>query len=195
MNARTVAWEPLDGQGFQLVNLRTDERRSVMINGECLWVHEGEPFAAHYTIHCHPSWDINEVSFGVRRFEGALISPAIILARSRDGQWVNHRNAPQPVFQGFSDVDISITPLTNTLAIRRLNLQVGESRDINVVYFEAPSLEPKPTRQRYSCLGKYSDGELYRFQSLDTGFTADISVDTDGLVLEYPGLFKRVWEK
>jgi hypothetical protein len=27
---------------------------------------------------------------------------------------------------------------------------------------------------------------------LDGGFTADLPVDADGLVLDYPGLFKRV---
>jgi uncharacterized protein len=29
--------------------------------------------------------------------------------------------------------------------------------------------------------------------SLDGGFTADLQVDADGLVLDYPGLFRRAW--
>jgi hypothetical protein len=35
-------------------------------------------------------------------------------------------------------------------------------------------------------------GSLYRFLNLDGGFTADLQVDPDGLVLDYPGLFRRV---
>jgi hypothetical protein len=33
---------------------------------------------------------------------------------------------------------------------------------------------------------------MYRFVSLDGGFTADLAVDSDGLVVDYPRLFKRV---
>ena len=40
-------------------------------------------------------------------------------------------------------------------------------------------------------LEKGDGGGLYRFESLDGGFTADLPVDPDGLVLDYPGLFKR----
>jgi uncharacterized protein len=29
--------------------------------------------------------------------------------------------------------------------------------------------------------------------SLDGGFTADLPVDLDGLILDYPGLFRRVF--
>ena len=32
---------------------------------------------------------------------------------------------------------------------------------------------------------------LWRFESLDIDFTADIAVDEDGFVMEYPGLFRR----
>jgi hypothetical protein len=36
-------------------------------------------------------------------------------------------------------------------------------------------------------------GGTYRFVSLDGGFTADLPVDLDGLVVDYPGLFRRVF--
>ena len=46
---------------------------------------------------------------------------------------------------------------------------------------------------RYTCLETGSAGRKYKFESLDSGFIADITVDQDGLVEDYPGLFKRVW--
>lgn len=49
-----------------------------------------------------------------------------------------------------------------------------------------------PEPQQYTCLEKSNWGGLYRFLSPDGGFTADLLVDADGLVLGYPGLFKRV---
>ena len=52
------------------------------------------------------------------------------------------------------------------------------------------SVEP----QRYTCLETSSAGGKYKFESLDDGFTAVITVDADGLVEDYPTLFKRVWK-
>jgi hypothetical protein len=86
-------------------------------------------------------------------------------------------------------VDIQATPLTNTLPIRRLALQAGESTDIRLCYIEVPSLTVSPATQRYTAL---ETGRLYRFESLESDFTADLPVDEDGFVLDYPGLFKRL---
>lgn len=44
--------------------------------------------------------------------------------------------------------------------------------------------------QRYTCLEPH---KLYRYESLDSDFTRDITVDENDLVIEYPGLFRRVW--
>ena len=51
---------------------------------------------------------------------------------------------------------------------------------------------PPDTAYYHTCLEKSDGGGLYRFLSLDGGFTADLLVDADGLVLDYPGLFRRV---
>ena len=52
----------------------------------------------------------------------------------------------------------------------------------------------EPTRQRYTCLerGEYDGRYRYEDEGLFQGFTADLSVDADGLVLDYPGLFRRI---
>jgi hypothetical protein len=43
-------------------------------------------------------------------------------------------------------------------------------------------------RQRYTCL---EAGRRYRYESVDTDFTRDIEIDDHGLVVTYPGLFRR----
>ena len=93
---------------------------------------------------------------------------------------------------GCEYVDVSETPFTNTLPIRRLDLAPGESADVSVAYFDGSELQPWPEPQRYTCLEKNDRGGLYRYLNLDSGFTADLPVDADGLVTDYPGLFKRV---
>jgi hypothetical protein len=49
-------------------------------------------------------------------------------------------------------------------------------------------------RVRYARLNTGEGGAItYRFVSLDGGFRADLPVDPDGLVLDYPGRFRRVF--
>lgn len=38
-----------------------------------------------------------------------------------------------------------------------------------------------------------AEGGLYRYESVLSGFNAKLQLDADGLVVEYPGIFRRVW--
>ncbi len=51
------------------------------------------------------------------------------------------------------------------------------------------SFEPTVDGQHYTCL---KDGKLYRYEAEDRSFTADLPVDADGLVIDYPTLFQRL---
>jgi len=82
-----------------------------------------------------------------------------------------------------------VTPFTNTLPIRRLDLAEGQTADIRVVYVLLPELTITIDPQRYTCLRR---GGRYRYESLDSDFVREIDIDTDGLVVTYPGLFRRV---
>jgi hypothetical protein len=89
---------------------------------------------------------------------------------------------------GAIDVDLAITPFTNTLPIRRLDLAIDDEADVTVAYVSFPDLEVTVEEQRYTRL----DDDLYLFESLDGDFSREITVDADGLVVEYPGLFERL---
>lgn len=70
-----------------------------------------------------------------------------------------------------------------------MRLQTGQSEEILAVYVQLPGLTVTTDRQRYTCL---EPGRLYRYESIDGEFTRDIEVDDQGLVVTYPGLFRRV---
>ena len=110
-----------------------------------------------------------------------------------EGRWFDASGAAVPALDGCVDVDITATPLTNTLPIRRLSLEQGESADIKVAYVTIPGLRVTPDEQRYTRLPTDADGGRYRFEQAGAGFTAVLQVDADGLVDDYPGLFERVW--
>jgi hypothetical protein len=137
-----------------------------------------------YRIACDPDWR-------VRTVEARLVGMACSIQIASDGMgtWTTAGGSPLPVLDGAIDVDIMATPFTNTLPIRRLDLAEGQSADIQVTYISVPDLTLSLARQRYTCL---SAGALYRFDSLESGFSRDIAIDRDGLVTEYPGLFRRI---
>ena len=108
------------------------------------------------------------------------------------GHWFDGAGEPLPGLVGCFDVDISATPFTNTLPIRRLALPHAAAADINVVYISLPELTVTPGMQRYTCLASNTAGARYRFESRSHAFTAELPVDTQGLVADYPGLFRRV---
>ena len=92
--------------------------------------------------------------------------------------------------RGCVDVDIGFTPSTNTLPIRRLCLEIGQSADVDAAWVRFPELTVERLRQRYTRLAD----DRYRYESVDSGFTAELQVDTDGLVVMYEGLWERVGE-
>jgi len=101
------------------------------------------------------------------------------------GQWWSADGVPRPGLDGCIDVDISTTPLTNTLPVRRLALAVGDSAEITVGYVDVPSMSALSATQRYTRLDK----STYRYAS--GSFAANVSVDSDGVVTTYDGLWSR----
>jgi hypothetical protein len=90
---------------------------------------------------------------------------------------------------GAFDIDLTGSPLTNTLPIRRLELlkaDAGVSHRLSVAWVILPSLEVVQADQIYTALG---DGRV-RFAS--ETFSADLLVDDEGFVVRYPGLAEIV---
>ncbi len=104
-----------------------------------------------------------------------------------DGQEVYHLMRNQRTETNTAFIDFNLTPFTNTLPIRKLNLLVGERVAISVLYVCYPPQPVEIVAQEYERL----EEDLYRFRHLATGFEADIRVDEYGLVREYATLFTR----
>ena len=90
-------------------------------------------------------------------------------------------------FKNCIDVDIAVTPFTNTLPIRRLQLQPNQPQQIQVIYCDILNQVIKPVSQQYIRL---SNNE-YHYENIPNDFEATIKVDESGFVIDYPGLFVR----
>ena len=180
-----MLWKTWEGDGLELLRL-TINSGSVLAEGAVIRVGSEGPFEVRYQVRCDQGWRMREVSViettGEREVE---------LSTDGEGNW-SADGFMVPALDGCVDVDISITPFTNTLPIRRLDLGVGEYEDIDVAYVDATGMKVERARQRYTCLSLGEEGGLYRYEAPDSGFTADLPVDADGLMLDYPEAFCRV---
>jgi hypothetical protein len=91
------------------------------------------------------------------------------------------------------DVDVQWSPLTNVMPIRRLGLtSAGVEGRFTMAWVAVPSLAVILDEQRYMLLG-VNDGDVCaRFESGDGLFVAVLRCDADGIVLDYPGIARRL---
>ena len=102
------------------------------------------------------------------------------------GNWILNGN-PKNQFQGCIDVDIPLTPFTNSLPIKRLNMQKGDVSEIYVLYVDLLERQIIPVRQKYI---RHSNNG-YHYENIPNDFEANIEVDEHGYVVDYPSLFTR----
>ena len=93
---------------------------------------------------------------------------------------------PAPGLDGCVDVDLGISPSTNTLPIRRLDPPFERPAAIHAAWVRFPELTVEADAQSYERIGD----SRWRFRSGD--FEADLDVDDAGLVSRYGELWRRI---
>ncbi len=94
---------------------------------------------------------------------------------------------------GALDCDLGLSPVTNMMPILRHGLRRGGAPiELTMAWVDVPALAVHPDGQRYRHLGSATDHHVIRYEAVDGSFAADISVDTDGVVIDYPGIGRRL---
>lgn len=90
---------------------------------------------------------------------------------------------------GALDCDLGLSPVTNLMAILRNGLLSGVGQaELTAAWVSVPDLRVQPDGQRYTSAGT----NLIQYEALDGSFSATITVDEDGLVVDYPGIASRI---
>jgi hypothetical protein len=178
-----ILWQQLIDQGLEHLILHSDGQ--IEAEGLVVGMLKDAAYRIRYQIICDSNWNVERVSA-----INLLDAKEFALTRSEE-EWLDDEHRPIESLRGCTDVDIMVTPFTNTLPIKRLNLATGEFKDIFVVYVRIPDLSLSKLDQRYTRLSE----DVYRYENMSSGFTADLKVDENGLVIDYPGIFKMVWKK
>ncbi|HEV2128210.1 MAG TPA: putative glycolipid-binding domain-containing protein [Thermomicrobiales bacterium] len=183
---REVIWQAEGGIGQE--HLTLSDRQGVIVADSFAIVKPGPtPLRVRYQVVLDEHWVVRGVAITTEIAHG---SPTVIELRSDGkGNWTNSDGSPLPQLDGCIDIDISSTPFTNTLPIRRLDLREGQSEMVHAVYVNVETLRIEAWEQRYTRV----DAGTVRYESATSGFQRDLDVDEDGLVRNYPGLFTRVW--
>lgn len=139
------------------------------------------PFRCDYSVQTGPDFVTTSLDVeidGSRRMR---------LRRDEDGTWYVGQRAEQTLSEAL-DCDLGLCPLTNTLPILRGGLLTAPAEtvlEITAAWVLVPELTAQPARQVYTVL----DPGLIRYES--DGFRADLVVDADGFVVDYPALARR----
>ncbi|WP_053957959.1 putative glycolipid-binding domain-containing protein [Sulfobacillus thermosulfidooxidans] len=179
-----IFWRHTQGQSLEYCRFTFEPHTT--ISGTIIGDLQGLRGALTYTVQCRPDGSTHWVQF---RILSEREDRSGTLRRGENGSWLVN-DTVDPRLMPCHDVDIGVTPSTNTLPIRRLRLDVGASQELSAVWIRFPDLTVHPLVQRYTRMAP----NLYRYESLTSGFQVTLQVDRHGIVQDYPGLWCRVWD-
>jgi hypothetical protein len=178
---RAVVWTGIEMPAMEYFGLWADGE-SWQLRGTVVGVDEGRPFKVQYAVACDREWHTRAVHIGVR---SAGPERTAHLTVDDNRRWTS-REGDLPDLEGCIDVDLEVTPSTNTLPICRLRAPVGHTRPVTAAWIRFPDLSIQPLGQTYTRLAERG----YRYES-ETGCKVDLEFDDLGLVLDYPGGWRR----
>lgn len=182
-----LLWRSEDVPGFEHVRIDAKHPEWTVFDSMFVREHEGQVRRGGYTLIVDKGWRTLELRIMVEQAPGSMTAHHLLA--SGDGSWTDADSNPIPELDGCIDVDISWSPMTNTLPVRRLDMQAGEPADIRVVYISLPELRVRPMAQTY----RRVDASTIRYESETRSVVRDLRVDDEGYVVEYLGLFHRAW--
>lgn len=178
----TIIWKGILYNSLEYFQL-SENGNAILAKSKIIGTHENQFYLVEYFLMIDKEWNVLsfEIEFEVnnkkKKFSGVKMN----------NEWVINGKI-DPLYSGFEFIDISLTPFTNTLPIRKLRLSHRQEKEINVIYLNILEDYIKPVKQKYR-----KNSELkFRYENIPNDFEADIEVDELGLVIFYPSLFERV---
>ncbi len=171
----TARWRTWDHEHLETLNLRWENEG---------WTATGEVGreAITYVLRLSATWQVRQ--FLLFR---DLDQPDLWLGADGTGRWGEMNGAHRHDLAGCTDIDLPVTPFTNSIPIRRLGLDVGGEAEVTAAMVDVETLGVVPVRQRYQRL----TARRFEYANLDSGYAVELDVDEYGLVHDYPDLYRR----
>ena len=98
-------------------------------------------------------------------------------------------------FTDALDLDLGLSPLFNSMPVLRHDLHANAgTTDFLMAWISVPDLRIHPSPQRYTFVRAAPNARTVLFESIgqDEDFVAEVVFDDDGLVVDYPGIARRL---
>ncbi|RKE57396.1 putative glycolipid-binding domain-containing protein [Sphingobacterium detergens] len=179
---KTVLWQGVAFHSLEYFNIQENNDHYVVVS-KIIGSYRKKIYSVSYQLMINKQWEVEEFLIDSE----VNMTKNTLTGKKTTTNWeINHFDNPD--FMGFQYIDISLTPFTNTLPINNLQLKIGNSKEIDIIYIDLINNDITPVRQRYT----RTDLHEYLYENIVSDFTARIQVDENGLVLNYPGLFKKI---
>ncbi len=176
----SILWRRLDQPGHESACLLF-QADSWHLQGTAVFSHGQLPCRLDYHIVCDSTWHTR--SGKVAGWVGNRLIEIKLIVTS-DQRWLLNEKESREV-AGCVDLDLNFSPSTNLLPIRRLNLAVGQEREVSAAWLRFPGFKLEPLSQLY----KRIDETRYRYESDGGSFVTELSVNAEGFVTKYPNLW------
>lgn len=181
---KTLIWQGIAFQSLEYFSLKENDKGSI-VESRIIGYYESKMYTVDYQLIIDINWNIQEF---IIKSEVNTVKNELTGRKLQDGWEIN--NVINPDFKEIPFIDISLTPFTNTLPINNLTLAENDAQKIQVIYIDVLNNLIKPVTQQYTRIAPHT----YHYDNLQTDFEADILVDDNGLVVNYPGLFEKIAE-
>jgi uncharacterized protein len=158
------------------------------VNGSTSAVEEGEPWIVSYELVLDERWRTRHARVIGRARNGLR---EVLVTSSGDGSWrIDGEKALH--LDGCFDVDLESSSFTNALPVRRMALAIGEFSQAPAAYVRALDLRVERLEQTYARTADLGGQQRFDYTSPAFDFQCVLVYDETGLVLDYPGIAKRV---
>jgi uncharacterized protein len=187
MASHLLVWQSTGSAGLEMAAVQLGAG-SMSARGSVIATHP-EPCVISYQLETGPGYITSSLNVSAW---GSGWSRTLELRRRHDDVWIARPGGYLQALDAALDCDLAGCCLTNTMPVLRHGLHERPgSVEFLMAWISVPDLVVHTSHQRYTHLTRRpTGGASIRFQS--GTFTADLTIDARGFVVDYPGLAERV---
>jgi uncharacterized protein len=180
-----VSWKGLN-ERISLENCHIIQNSTgITVRSNITGIHEKIAFNCSYNFLISEDWNIQQFEVNLLMNDQRT---TLLMLKNESGKWLQ-KGRERSDLVGCIDIDLTVTPFTNTLPVNRLSIPVGDRKEISVVYIDLLENDIYRAEQVYTRLSE----DAYLFEMASVDFSAEIIInEKSGLVVDYPPLFTRV---
>lgn len=176
-----MLWRKLDEPGHEAAHLILHDSYW-HLTGTAVFANNQRSCRLDYFVMCNLEWQT--ISTKVTGWVGSTMIEIELLVDSARHWQIN--GVECPAVTGCIDVDLGFSPSTNLLAIRRLNLDIGQEAKAQAAWLSFPEFTLEPLEQLYR---RHQEASYY-YESAGGRFVTELKVNPAGFITQYPGLWQ-----